>query len=81
MAYLVLWSALLIHANNFEGKPNILMIAVDDLRPQFGTSFGHPEVLAPNIDKFFPTAFQRGSVRVRVHINAVGIHDLGQGWY
>jgi hypothetical protein len=25
-------------------KPNVLMLAVDDLRPLFGDSFGYPEV-------------------------------------
>ena len=32
------------------GKPNVLFIAVDDLKPEIGC-FGHPEILSPNIDK------------------------------
>ena len=65
MVSLVLLIALLVRTVVLtSAKPNILMIAVDDLRPQFGTSFGHPEVFAPHIDNFFPTAFQRGEVKV-----------------
>lgn len=30
-----------------------LLIAVDDLRPQFGDAYGHPEVKTPNMDRFF----------------------------
>lgn len=33
-------------------KPfNILLLTVDDLRPEFGESFAFPEILAPNIDR------------------------------
>ena len=35
------------------GAKNFFLIAVDDLRPMFGESFGHREVLTPNIDKHF----------------------------
>ncbi len=31
-------------------KPNILFIAVDDLRPEFG-AYGHPQVKSPNLDR------------------------------
>ncbi|WP_406698719.1 sulfatase [Singulisphaera sp. Ch08] len=31
-------------------KPNVLFIAVDDLRPEFG-AYGHPEVKSPNLDR------------------------------
>ena len=29
---------------------NFLLIAVDDLRPEFGDSFGNAEVLTPHMD-------------------------------
>jgi len=31
-------------------RPNILFIAVDDLRPEFG-AYGHPEIKSPNLDQ------------------------------
>jgi hypothetical protein len=31
-------------------RMNVLLVAVDDLRPQLG-SYGHPAMLTPNIDK------------------------------
>lgn len=34
-----------------HGAPNVLFIAVDDLRPQLGV-YGHNETLTPNFDKF-----------------------------
>ena len=53
-----------------SGKFNVLMIAVDDLRPQFGKSFATPEVLTPHIDKFFidggGSAMQRSYVQIAV---------------
>ena len=36
-------------------KPNVLMIAIDDLRPQFGQAYSVPEVKTPNMDKFVET--------------------------
>lgn len=49
---------------------NFLMIAVDDLRPMFGESFGVPEVLTPNLDKHFlnggGAAFQHSYVQIAV---------------
>ena len=32
-------------------RRNVLMIAIDDLRAEFGVSFGSPEVLTPHIDQ------------------------------
>lgn len=34
-------------------RKNFLLIAVDDLRPMFGKSFGVEEVLTPNLDRHF----------------------------
>jgi iduronate 2-sulfatase len=52
------------------GAMNVLFIAVDDLRAQFGRSFKDREVLAPNIDKFFldggGSAMQRSYVQIAV---------------
>lgn len=52
------------------GAKNFFLIAVDDLRPMFGKSFGHPEVLSPNIDKHFTTgggaAMQHSYVQIAV---------------
>ena len=33
-----------------DGRPNVLMICVDDLRPQLGC-YGHKEMISPNIDR------------------------------
>lgn len=48
-------------------KPNILFIAVDDLRPQLGC-YGHNETLSPNIDKLASqgTIFERAYCNVPV---------------
>ena len=35
---------------NLKRRPNILFIAVDDLRPQLGC-YNHSETLSPNIDR------------------------------
>ena len=62
-----------------KGAMNVLFIAVDDLRAQFGRSFQTPEVLTPNIDAFFldggGAAMQHSYVQVAVcgisrHISA-----------
>ena len=48
-------------------KPNVLFIAVDDLRPQLGC-YGHNETLSPNIDKLASqgTVFERAYCNVPV---------------
>jgi arylsulfatase A-like enzyme len=48
---------------------NFLMIAVDDMRPMFGKSFGYEEVLTPNMDKHFlegGSAMQHSYVQIAV---------------
>ena len=45
-----------------RSKPNILFIAVDDLRPEFG-AYGHPEVKSPNLDRLAA----RGSTFLRAY--------------
>lgn len=49
-------------------RPNHVAIFVDDLRPRFGASYGHPEVLTPNLDKFAQraTTFQNAYVQIAV---------------
>jgi arylsulfatase A-like enzyme len=53
-----------------RGAMNVLFIAVDDLRAQFGRSFKTPEVLTPNIDRFFidggGSAMQHSYVQIAV---------------
>ena len=48
-------------------RPNILFIAVDDLRPQLGC-YDHPETLSPNIDRLAArgTLFERAYCNVPV---------------
>ena len=49
-------------------RPNVLMFAVDDLRPQFGKAFGYEEVLTPNLDRFLQEGlvFRNSYVQVAV---------------
>ncbi len=48
---LALWASLGFCAGGEEpGRPNVLFIAVDDLRPEI-LSFGSPDAVTPNIDK------------------------------
>jgi arylsulfatase A-like enzyme len=49
-------------------RPNILMFAVDDLRPLFGKAFGHEEVLTPNLDRFLEEGlvFRNSYVQIAV---------------
>jgi arylsulfatase A-like enzyme len=44
-------------AQERRGKPNVLFIAVDDLRPELGC-YGVKEIKSPNIDAFARTALQ-----------------------
>ena len=48
-ALLFLWSFLLLHSS-VSAKPNILFIAVDDMRPELGC-YGNQIVKTPNIDR------------------------------
>lgn len=40
-----------------SSKPNVLFIAIDDLRPQLGC-YGHQQIHSPNIDRFAKSAMQ-----------------------
>ena len=51
---------------SFSSPKNVLMIAVDDLRPHFGQSYDTPQVLTPNMDKLA----QRGVTFKRTYCQA-----------
>ena len=60
-------NALLLPLLAAAAKPNILMIAVDDLRPDIsGPSFGQQQVITPNLERLAKqgTAFQRAYCQV-----------------
>ena len=50
MKTLLLFSAFTILHSSFAAQPNVLFIAVDDLRPALGC-YGDPIALSPNIDR------------------------------
>ena len=58
--------SILSNAKN-DNLPNILMIIVDDLRPQLGC-YGYPETISPNIDRIADegTLFETAYVQVPV---------------
>jgi len=39
------------NAHTVQPKPNVLLIAVDDLNDWIGVMGGHPQVKTPNIDR------------------------------
>lgn len=57
-----------------SSRMNVLTIAIDDLRPLFGESYGVPEVQTPNMDAAFMngggTAMQNSYVQVGVGVAA-----------
>ncbi|MEM9676113.1 MAG: sulfatase [Bacteroidota bacterium] len=70
-------------------RPNVLFIAVDDLRPELGC-YGHSQIISPNIDRLAQegTLFQnaycqqavcapsRNSLMTGLRPDAIGIYDL-----
>ncbi|VGO16432.1 Arylsulfatase [Pontiella desulfatans] len=76
-----------------ESKPNVLFIAVDDLKPWLGC-YDHPVVKTPNIDRLAAsgTVFRntycqvalcgpsRMSVLTGLRPDTTGIYSMGSGW-
>ena len=62
-ACLVLGAGLLQSAAVAADKPNILMIAIDDLNDWVGPLKGHPQVKTPNMDRLA----KRGTVFTNAH--------------
>ncbi|MBG89451.1 MAG: hypothetical protein CMO80_21500 [Verrucomicrobiales bacterium] len=62
-----LFGLCLIASSSLAAKPNVLFIAIDDLRPELGC-YGSKEVVSPNIDSFAKTAvtFDRAYCQVAV---------------
>ncbi len=74
-------------------KPNVLFIAVDDLKPWLGC-YGHPVVKTPNMDRLAKagTVFRntycqvalcgpsRMSVLTGLRPDTIGIYSMGSGW-
>ncbi|MFC1583852.1 sulfatase [Candidatus Neomarinimicrobiota bacterium] len=48
-------------------KPNVLFVAVDDLRPQLGC-YGHEQMISPNIDQFATTGTVFGRTYCQVPV-------------
>lgn len=81
-----------VHAAGF--KPNVLMIAVDDLNDWVGCLGGHPQARTPNLDKLaargmlFTNAHcnaplcnpSRASLMTGIRPSTSGIYDNGQPW-
>ena len=61
MAFLAACLLLLLSSACAAPQRSVLMLVIDDLRAEFGESFGAPEVLTPNLDKLAGrgTAFTR----------------------
>jgi len=81
--------ALLMLSGVIQGQPNVLFIAVDDLRPELGC-YGVDHIKTPNIDRLaaestvFTRAYcqqavcapSRNSLMTGLRPDAMGIHDL-----
>ncbi len=62
-----LWSSGFLQANDSSRRPNVLFIAIDDLKPWLGC-YGHPVVKTPNLDRIarMGTVFQRNYCQVAI---------------
>lgn len=58
-----------------SSRYNVLMIAVDDMRPLFGECYNEPEVLTPNMDKHFLQGYDL-SPHASKYILARSYHSL-----
>jgi len=58
-------------------KPNVLLICVDDLRPEL-KSFGTAHIFSPNIDRLAQEgiSFQKHYVNVKMQRQASGLPDV-----
>ena len=75
-------------------KPNLLMIAVDDLNDWVGCLGGHPQTRTPNLDKLAARGLlftnshcnaplcnpSRASLMTGIRPSTSGVYDNGQPW-
>nr|CAB3263463.1 iduronate 2-sulfatase-like [Phallusia mammillata] len=65
----MLWKFILLivcfkHCNAKTGKPNVLFLVIDDLRPALGC-YDYPKVLSPNIDNLASVSLQFNNAHVQ----------------
>jgi arylsulfatase A-like enzyme len=63
LSYLLVFCALMSSAR--AEKPNVLLIAIDDLNDWVGCLGGHPQAVTPTIDRLAITTYQKGNHAVR----------------
>jgi len=56
ISMLAIWPSIPFHSMNSSTRPNIIIIGLDSLRPDFTGYFGHPTIHTPTINHFLETA-------------------------